>query len=116
MKEHIKILIIGIFVVIASCNKREPEPTPTQTVCDPTYNAQIKPIIDNKCALSGCHDVNTTVADFTKYSELKSRADDSKLRQYVLEQRIMPPTTTTQLTQEEEDLFKCWLDNGAKEN
>ena len=108
------ITFLSAVVLIIACKKEE-EPQPT-TPCKPTYTADIKTIIDAKCALSGCHDGSVPLPNFNKYPELKARVDNGKVKSFVFDLKIMPPSTATQLTDEEKELLQCWLDNGAPEN
>lgn len=105
--------IVPLFIVIlfdwmmsmVSCKKTEDDP------CD--YKTVIKPIIAAKCSIQACHDANSTVAKFTIDSVVKSKADAGKIQSRVFELKIMPPPKYPQLTDEEKNKLKCWLDNGA---
>lgn len=103
--------------ILQSCGKEKVSPVPGQPVtCRPTYASGIKAIVDTRCAISGCHDGNSGVVGFTAYAPLKERADNGRIRSYVFELKIMPPSSATQLTEDEKKLLQCWLDNGAPEN
>jgi len=111
------VFLITITILSAACNKGEgdnPKPDPIPQ-CWPTYASDIKSIVDAKCAVSGCHDGNSGVANFSAYGPLKAKADESKIKNYVLELNIMPPAGASQLTENEQEKLKCWLDNGAPE-
>lgn len=108
-----------ILLWLTSCEKEtsKPEPNPVQEPpCRPTYTSDIKAIVNTKCAISGCHDGNSGIVGFKEYATLKERADNGRIKSYVFELKIMPPSTAVQLTDDEKKLVECWLDNGAPEN
>ena len=77
-----------------------------------SFSGQIKPIIDTKCALSGCHNGdNGANRNWTVFSNVKSNAANIKTR---TGNRSMPLTGS--LTQEQIDLIACWVDDGARDN
>ncbi len=103
--------------LLASCEKDETTPVqPPPPACKPKYNPDIKTIINTKCAVSGCHDGNSGIVGFKEYATLKERADNGRIKSYLFELKIMPPSTSTQLTDDEKKLIECWLNNGAPEN
>lgn len=120
MKKCIQLIIVLIAAATlwASCKKEEgdkpaPDPIPP---CRPTYVSDIKTIVQAKCAITGCHDGNSGIIGFNTYIPLKERADNGRIKSYVIELKIMPPATAPQLTDNEKKLINCWLDNGAPEN
>lgn len=113
-----KLLLITFCTIgIAACNKETTIPEPEQPApCRPTYVADIRTIVNTRCAISGCHDGNSGLVAFTTYAPLKERADNGRIKSYLFELKIMPPASATQLTEDEKKLMQCWLDNGAPEN
>ncbi len=109
------ILPLLLLWLVAACNKKEETPTP-DTSCKNTYNAHVKVIVDAKCAISGCHVSGASMGDFTTYAGIKAKADAGRIKSHVFELKIMPPASATQLTDEEKETIKCWLDNGAPES
>lgn len=75
------------------------------------YATEVKPIITNFCATSGCHDAGTGARNWTTFSNLKANAANIKTR---VINRTMPPSSS--LTQAQIDLISCWVDDGAPEN
>ncbi|MBI1305903.1 MAG: hypothetical protein GC181_04720 [Bacteroidetes bacterium] len=74
-------ILIAMFVapiLLDSCKEKE-DPTPTQTtdttkkdttpVVKITYNSDIKAILDKSCAISGCHNKNSSVGSLASYSD-----------------------------------------------
>lgn len=110
--------LVILITITASCNKGEgdnPKPDPIPA-CRPTYESDIKTVVQAKCALSGCHDGTSGLVNFLTYGPLKAKADEGKIKRYVFELNIMPPATATQLIENEREKLQCWLDNGAPEN
>ncbi len=78
-----------------------------------SFTASIKPIIDNNCAVSGCH-VGGGLPDFRVFSNIQSRASDIKSR---TSNRIMPPPSSGRsLTDNQIEKIACWVDDGAPNN
>ncbi len=79
-----KILILLSIVIIAFCgcyNDTIQELYPNVVLCDTTtvtWTATIQPIMQQNCAVSGCHDAQTQQSnyDFDKYADVKRAVDD----------------------------------------
>ena len=89
-------------------------------VCDDqyTFSEDIQPIIQTKCAVSGCHngDMGPDL-NWTDFDEFHKRAS-SGLVKYRVTHRIMPPAESPAgaLTQEQINAIACWADQGALNN
>jgi hypothetical protein len=81
-----------------------------------TYNTFIKSVILSKCSQGYCHQNGAFMGDFTTYSGLKEKIDKGTFRLLVYENKVMPPSISEQLTEDELNKIKCWLDDGAPEN
>ncbi|MCB0395936.1 MAG: hypothetical protein KDD36_04755 [Flavobacteriales bacterium] len=106
-------LFAGLFV---SCTS-DREEVPQIEVCDTLssgYNANVKPIIQSNCAVSGCHQGSFQYGDFTKYSVVKSKVDQGTFRQKVLITKEMPPSGT--LNDIDLQILTCWVNKGAPNN
>jgi uncharacterized membrane protein len=108
------LLLIGC-VCFASCKHEKIEPVATAQPCTATYTADIKPLVNNKCAVTNCHGSNG-LANLADYPILKARADNGNVKKYVFTIQMMPPSGATQLTDDEKTKLQCWLDNGAQQN
>lgn len=75
-----------------------------------SWAAQIKPIMENSCALSGCHN-GSSRPDLRKFENAKFYANSIKSK---TKDRSMPRDGT--LSQQQIDLIACWVDDGAVEN
>lgn len=104
------LIMAVLFVMVQSCVYNDlPEPT-----CAPgsvSYVADIKPIFETKCLLSGCHGSDPTLPNWGVLSEVQVHASDIKRR---TRDRSMPATGS--LTQSQIDLITCWVDDGAPDN
>ena len=76
------------------------------------FSKDIKPILDIHCV--GCHSANFIHGDLETHSEVKFKVDDGTLLQKVVKDKTMPPGNP--LTEEEIQKFKCWIEDGAKDN
>ena len=89
-------------------------------VCEDTYTfaEHVKPIIETKCAISGCHngDMGPDL-NWTDFGEFHERAA-SGLVKFRVTHRIMPPSNSSggPLTQEQINAIACWSDQGALNN
>lgn len=116
------IFIFGYFILnIGACTYDKGEiPTDTlDNVCDTlsaTYDANIGAIVNTSCAISNCHEAGCLFGDFTTYAGLKAKVDDGKVEDRVIDEKSMPPSYATPLTDEDFQLISCWLENGALEN
>lgn len=78
-----------------------------------SYATDIVPIFNTSCNFSGCHGAGSTGRDWTKFSDVKSKAADIKGR---TGNRSMPVGTGPFLTAQQIQLIACWVDDGAIEN
>jgi hypothetical protein len=80
-----------------------------------SFAADIKPIIDASCATAGCHvQGGSGNGIFENYSQVKAKVDNGSMRQRVVVQQDMPPSTP--LTACQLAHFEQWLNEGAPNN
>lgn len=117
--------ILLVFLLVGCTSDQLPEPEMADcSAVDPTYNLEVKPIIDASCAYSGCH-LDSSPGRFDAYSGLLPYLEDNRFRQRVLIERAdpttgMPPNYAPadrpqDLTMEELMIIECWLDAGFPE-
>jgi uncharacterized membrane protein len=102
-----------------SCAKdktNEPENSALPKSCSANYGKDIRPMLITKCSSEKCHTTNFTFGDFNSYDDLKTRIDNGKFNQLVFEFELMPPKNSTQLSPQELETLKCWINNGAQKN
>ncbi|WP_119843838.1 SprB repeat-containing protein [Reichenbachiella sp. MSK19-1] len=75
-----------------------------------SYNSTIQGIIENSCAISGCHN-GSVFPDFRSFETIQARASSIKSR---TANGSMPKGST--LSQTQIDQIACWVDDGALDN
>lgn len=93
----------------------------------PTYNCpdnevsyleDIKPILQSKCAISGCHNGSLGAdRDWTNFAVFQENAQHGNVKNFVVN-RIMPPATSPNggLSQDQINAIACWIDDDAPNN
>jgi uncharacterized membrane protein len=78
------------------------------------FTADIQPIIQQKCATSGCHDSNSAAGGsvLLTYSQISSAKDRIMVR--AITDKTMPPSGA--LSIDEISKIKCWITAGALNN
>lgn len=77
-------------------------------------SADILPLLQNNCALSGCHTGGTGLPNFAEKQTVLTYADE--IRRRTREGSMPPPNSGVSLTREEINLITCWVDQGKKDN
>ena len=104
------VLGLGICVLASSCAKTAADCGSSTDCTSITYSATIKPIIANKCSLSGCHG-----SSFSTYSGLLSIVNNGQLESQVVNSTNMP-TGSVSMSCEQRQQIECWINNGAANN
>ena len=78
------------------------------------FGADIAPLIQTKCAISGCHNAAGAQGGqvFESYNQVKAAA--GRIRQRAVVEKTMPKNGS--LTALEIGKLKCWIDAGAPNN
>lgn len=76
-----------------------------------SYSASVASIIENNCAIDGCHVSGNSIPDFSSFATIQSNADKIK---ELTQNKSMPRNGS--LTQAEIDAIACWVDDGALDN
>lgn len=112
---HLKIVFfvftLGLLCVIA-CEKSGHE-TDFSQCSAPTYDDDIKVLIETKCNSIACHGAEEQPV-LTYWSAVKASVDNGSFAKEVISDRAMPKGG--KLSNEEYDLINCWLNDGAPEN
>jgi len=116
-------IILSIFLIgaiLTSCTKDKIPviEEPMEPMCDPeiNYDNTMQAIINNSCAITGCHiSGGNAPGVFSSYQGLLGQLDNGRIEDEVIVQRRMPFSPGV-LSDEEFDLFKCWLEAGHPEN
>ncbi|MEL7123194.1 MAG: hypothetical protein AAFO07_27340 [Bacteroidota bacterium] len=120
------LLVLLLMGLLTYCTNDElPAPDPAASdECDnisATYDTNIKPIIDNSCAYSGCH-LGSAPGRYDTYEGMLPNLQNGLILQRVITLRDdpnvgMPPNYAPSnrpqdLSDEDFQLIKCWLENG----
>jgi uncharacterized membrane protein len=116
MKKYILLFAVASAVITVGCLKDHAAEVktvviPTAGADTITYSRQIKPIIDNNCAMSSCHATGCAPrVPLTTYSEVCAQATAVQNHVFVIQD--MPPggMSATELS-----LLQAWLNNGKKQ-
>lgn len=122
---------VGLFLALVSACTQDKLPEPMVgdecSDLDATYNGAIKEIINQTCAVTGCHvSGGGAPGNFTTFAGLEGFANDGAngFRDRVIVLRSdpnvgMPPDFATvspqDLTDEQLEIFRCWADAGFPE-
>lgn len=118
-----------ITLVALACTNDVLPPPQSPAFCDdiaPTYNADVKPIMEESCTYAGCHNGagGVTSTNYTSYNLLLPILNNGDFRSRVLGQKKdpvfgMPPDRSVyseslkdDLTEEELQIIECWLNDG----
>lgn len=111
-------LLIGLAVFSAGCYKDNREAMYPTVGCDTTnvtWNKDIKGIVNNSCAISGCHDAASSGGyNFLSYAGVKSMVDNNRFIA-VLESGSMPKNAP-KLDNCTINKVRRWINAGALEN
>ncbi|SHK79645.1 SprB repeat-containing protein [Reichenbachiella agariperforans] len=76
-----------------------------------SYATSISAIIQNNCAISGCHVAGTGIVDFGQFDNIQEKAADIKS---LTQSKTMP--RNGEISDEEIAMLACWVDDGALDN
>lgn len=113
-----KVLLLGVLVfIVSSCyydNGEDLYPTdPNDCKTDSlTYNDDIKVLINNNCAVSGCHVAGAQTPSLTTYSEVNANLNG--IQQRAIVQGDMPPAGP--LSSCDKKRLEQWIADGAPES
>lgn len=113
-------LLVVILWVLYGCTHENVNPTELRGVC---FEAEILPIFQTNCALSGCHDAQSHEEGYilTDYQHIIAKegvkpgnAKDSKIYESITGngEESMPPDAP--LTDRQVTLIRVWIDQGAE--
>lgn len=114
------ILTVSVALTIGAiaCKKESPVKYDCTGVT-PTYEANIKTIMNNSCATSGCHSASSKRdgIDLSTYALVKSEAAKDKFLGSIehLSGYEAMPQGGSKLSDDNIKLISCWIDNGMPE-
>jgi len=120
----ILLVVISYLLINTSCTKNNKEDivaglTPCDTT-NTTYNAVIKPILDQYCNSNGCHNATSIAAGYNleDYNALKPVALGSRFLQTLRHEPGFSrmPKGADKLTDCQIKKIEIWVNNGAQNN
>lgn len=107
--------LVFFSLFLFSCAKEEVQ-TFDCTGLSPTYTADIKAIIDARCATSGCHNSSSKAngIDLSSYATVVSESNKARFMgaiQQVAGYDPMPENSN-KLSDANIQLISCWIENG----
>ena len=118
----ISLMAVSCILSVISCTSDVVDP------CGVTYDSQVKNIVIQTCAYTGCHSgataspyVPASAKDYTNYGGMMETVQNGKFRERAIDLQTMPPQAFVptgkpkSLTTEERDELMCWLDTGHPE-
>jgi hypothetical protein len=110
------LIITALFIVIG-CAYDNAEELYGEAGCPPngvSFTQNIEPIIQNNCAISGCHVNGRQLPALETYEQIAANAQRILFR---TSNGTMPPVSSGKsLTQEDIHQIDCWLKLGAPDN
>lgn len=111
--------LAALLLISISCASESEDqlPPPSAVRCEdsnPTLSADIQPIIQQNCAVAGCHVAGTGRADFTIKENILQYASTIMAN---TQSGFMPPSGSGQsISASQKELIYCWVNKGAKDN
>ncbi|MCE7057891.1 2-polyprenyl-6-methoxyphenol hydroxylase [Algoriphagus sp. AGSA1] len=109
----------ALLLISISCSSESEDqlPPPSANRCEDSnasLSADIIPILQQNCAVSGCHVAGTGRADFTVDDNIIQFASQISTN---TQAGTMPPSGSGRsLSNEQKELIFCWVNGGAKDN
>ena len=114
---NVWILPVSVVILLAACFISAPSTNPYECKKEVTF-AEVNEIIQKRCVQ--CHsatptdDLNTVAPNGVKYDTPKEIYDKRDLiMQRVVITKTMPQNNKTNITEEERNMIRCWIEQGA---
>jgi hypothetical protein len=111
------VVFLSVFGIQVSCADHD-FPSYTCPDAEVSFIETIKPIIESKCAISGCHNGSLGAdRDWSNFTTFQQNAKNGNVKNYVTN-RIMPPSQSPNggLSQDQINAIACWIDDDAPNN
>lgn len=112
--------LVATLMIAFSCSSDSEDQIPTPPIVNDCEGStaslanDIMPILQQNCAVAGCHVSGTGRPNFTNKATVIQFASQIRTN---TQSGIMPPATSGKsLTAAEKTLISCWVGNGAKDN
>ena len=125
-----KMLFLGLVFVhmMLGCDDIVLPPAQGCDTLTASYTTNVKSIIDQTCAYSGCHNGGSNApGNYASFAGIRSSLDDGSFVNRVIDQqnnpsRGMPPNASVypesqqdDLSPEQLEIIQCWIDGGFEE-
>lgn len=113
---------IASFLLILGCEKDEDDVLASFdcTNVEPTYDLEIKAILNRDCATSGCHSSSSQAGGINLGSYTAAENESTKARFLGAINQLSGyesmPRSGNKLSEDDIKLITCWVDNGSPEN
>jgi hypothetical protein len=109
--------LLGIFFLL-SCSKEDIDMVDCMGLV-PTYNLDVKAILDNSCATVGCHNSTTKEngIDLSTYASVRVVSSQDRFLGAIQHKRgyTAMPYKLPELNSDQVELLTCWVQNGSPE-
>src|SRR5687767_1820278 len=113
MKRMMLLMIVATGFMV-SCESRTYADISAPMVNNPTYEADVKTIIEANCATTGCHNQGATFPPLTNYTQVKESAQNGNLLCEINAQcGVMPESG--KMPQATVDVINLWAQQGYVE-
>ena len=111
--------IASLLLISISCSSESEDmlPPPDATRCEDSNASlitDIMPILQQNCAVSGCHVAGTGRVDFTVKDNVIQNS--SAIRANTQSGIMPPPASGKSISNAQKELIYCWVTAGAKDN
>ena len=112
--------LVYISMAVVSCyNDKEELLYPNTTNLDCTtvsakYSTDIAPIMQTKCATSGCHNASSSAAGIVLQTHAQVASKANQIKQACIVNKSMPPAGPLPIA--EQNAIQCWINAGTPNN
>ena len=120
-KVFIGLFFVAFLLFLNACSKDQLMVSENDCAEDVVYTGEIREIINNSCAYSGCHDGSGAApGNYRTYVSMQPQLTSGRFGARTLDTHDMPPSYApsdrpSSLTLEQLDLLNCWKENAFKE-
>ena len=111
------LFLLSFFALASNACKKDDDKLDCSKITGATFSSnsgKVQAIIANKCGSTSCHGTGGAgTAIWTNSAQYENvSVHFADMYESVFVKKTMPKTGSTQLTQEELDVFQCWKDAG----
>ena len=118
MKKNILLALFAMTIIVFSCKKETPATFDCAGVT-PTYNGEIKALLDKGCATANCHSAAKKAdgKDYSTYTSVKTHTSDAHFLGSIqhLSGYSQMPKGSDKWSDADIKKISCWVSSGAPE-